>query len=148
MSLLLRRPMDSEADMQFTIAATEAGLLYADQLNNVAKSLNISRGQLSRWILPYDNNTRIDEQCSTPHSVLLNIPELIRDKMTERQIHYLVSGANSVRQLVKIKIADENDMEQARKALQLSMHFFSKLQEEASHMNLTPFELLQKLKSF
>lgn len=34
MSLLLRRPLDTEADMQYTIAATEAGLMYIEQVSS------------------------------------------------------------------------------------------------------------------
>ena len=33
-------------------------------------------------------------------------------KLTERQVHYLVAGANGVRKLVRIKIADDNDLDQ------------------------------------
>jgi len=51
-------------------------LLFIEQLNALAKSLGVLRGALSRWLLPYDHNTRIDEQCSTPHSVVDNMPEV------------------------------------------------------------------------
>ena len=44
-------------------------------MNTIAKTMNILRGALTRWLLPYDNNTRIDNQCSTPHSVVENMPE-------------------------------------------------------------------------
>ena len=111
------------------------------QLNSLAKSLNILRGTLSRWLLPYDNNTRIDEQCSTPHSVVDNMPEMVRGKISERQVHYLVAGANGVRRLVRIKIADDNDLEQARVALLTTINFFKKLQIEANKNNLTNFQL-------
>lgn len=39
-----------------------------------------------------------------------NVPSELRGKITERQVHYLVNGANNVRQLVRIKIADDNDL--------------------------------------
>ena len=116
-------------------------LLCIPQLNSLAKSLNILRGTLSRWLLPYDNNTRIDEQCSTPHSVVDNMPEIVRGRISERQVHYLVAGANGVRRLVRIKIADDNDLEQARVALQTTITFFKKLQVEATKNNLTNFQL-------
>ena len=110
---------------------------------SVAKSLNILRGTLSRWLLPYDNNTRIDEQCSTPHSVVENMPDALRGKLTERQVHYLVAGANSVRKLVRIKIADDNDLDQARRALKTALDFFRRLQEVAGRSDLTAWNLLQ-----
>jgi hypothetical protein len=142
-NLLLRKKICSEADIQYTVAAAEAGLMFTDQLNSVAKSLNVLRGTLSRWLLPYDNNTRIDEQCSTPHSVVEHIPEALKGKITERQIHYLVAGANSVRKLVRIKIADDNDLDQARQALKTAVDFFRRLSEDSTKHNITSWELLQ-----
>jgi hypothetical protein len=113
-------------------------------MNNIAKSLQVLRGALSRWILPFDNNTRIETQCSTPHSVVENMPDEFRGKLTERQVHYLVAGANGVRKLVRVKIADDNDLEQARKALQTINNFFKLLYTQANKEETTPFQLLLK----
>jgi hypothetical protein len=100
-------------DLQFPVCIhAEAGLIFMDELNRVAKSLNILRGTLSRWLLPYDNNTAISDQISNVHSVVDSMPDSIRGKLTEKEVHYLVSGLNSVRQLVRVKIADDNDLEQ------------------------------------
>jgi hypothetical protein len=63
--------------------------VYRYQMNAIAKNLSVLRGALSRWILPYDNNTRIESQCSTPHSVVENMPEEFRGKLTERQVRQL-----------------------------------------------------------
>jgi hypothetical protein len=60
--------------------------MFIEQLNTLAKSLNVLRGTLSRWLLPFDNNTRIDEQCSTPHSVVDKMPDIVRGKISERQV--------------------------------------------------------------
>ena len=85
-----------------------------DELNRVAKSLNILRGTLSRWLLPFDNNTAISDQASNFQSVVDSMPTSFRGKLTEKQVHYLVSGLNSVRQLIRVKIADDNDLEQVK----------------------------------
>ena len=61
-------------------------------------------------------------------------------------MHYLVSGANNVRRLVRIKIADDNDLEQARTALVTGASFFKMLQGEADELSLTSYELLLKMK--
>ncbi len=66
-SLLLRVPITNAEDLIYVEASAEAGLLFMSELDDVAKSLNILRGTLSRWLLPYDQNTRLDEQSSTPH---------------------------------------------------------------------------------
>ncbi len=56
-------------------------------------------------------------------------------------MHYLVAGANGVRRLVRIKIADDNDLEQAKVALLTTMNFFKKLQIESTKNNMTNFQL-------
>lgn len=117
-------------------------------MNSIAKTLNVLRGALSRWILPYDNNTRIDSQCSTPHSVVENMPDEFRGKLTERQVHYLVAGANGVRKLIRVKIADDNDLEQARKALKSTDMFFKALYHRAKQANMQPYKLLQMAEHF
>ena len=75
------------------------------------------------------------------------MPMALRGKLTEKQVHYLVSGANNVRKLVRIKIADDNDLEQARTALKTSVNFFKALQSEADVHSMTSFELLLKMQS-
>lgn len=117
-------------------------------MNTYAKTLQVLRGALSRWLLPYDNNTRIETQCSTPHSVVENMPDEFRGKLTERQVHYLVAGANEVRKLVRIKIADDNDLEQARQALKTTDAFFKKLYMRAKQLEMSPFDLLKKSGTF
>ena len=71
------------------------------------------------------------------------MPDALRGKLTERQVHYLVAGANSVRKLVRIKIADDNDLDQARRALKTALDFFRRLQEVAGRSDLTAWNLLQ-----
>ena len=142
--LLLQRPIANDEDLQYTVAAAEAGMMFTDQLSSAAKSLGVLRGALSRWLLPYDSSTRLDEQASTAHGVIDSMPDEFRGKLTERQVHYLVAGANSVRKLVRIKIADDNDLEQARQALKTAIAFFKTLQETSAQHSMTPFGLFEQ----
>lgn len=143
--LMLRKPINSDSDVNYTLAAAEAGLMFMEELDRVAKSLHILRGTLSRWLLPYDNNTAISDQASTVQSVVDAMPDSIRGKLTEKQVHYLVSGLNSVRQLIRVKIADDNDLEQARAALKTAADFLRRLQSEAekSEEGMSAYSLLQ-----
>lgn len=75
-------------------------------------------------------------------SVFVNMPEQLKGKLTERQVHYLVAGVNSVRKLVRIKIADDNDLDQARRAIKTTVDFFKDLQEIASKSDKNMFSIL------
>lgn len=72
------------------------------------------------------------------------MPEQIKGRIPERQVHYLVAGVNSVRRLIRIKIADDNDLEQAIRALKTTVNFFKELQEVATaHGVSNMYELLE-----
>jgi hypothetical protein len=101
------------------------------------------RGSLSRWLLPYDNNTAITDQISSVNSVVESMPDYLRGKLTEKQVNYLVSGVNGVRQLIRVKIADDNDLDQARVALQTAADFLKRLTTEADDCSMNAFELLR-----
>ncbi len=49
---MLRKPVESDEDIQYTLAAAEAGLIFMDALEAKSKKLGVLRGTLSRWILP------------------------------------------------------------------------------------------------
>ena len=114
------------------------------QLDNDAKSLGVLRGTLSRWLLPYDHNTRIDEQSSEVKAVMNNAPDSLKGKLNERRVHYLVQGANSVRKLVRIKIADDNDLDQAKTALITIVDFLKWLRQQAELASKTSYEFLRQ----
>lgn len=114
----------------------------------MAASLNINRGTLSRWLLPFDSNTSISDQQSDVNSVDSNTPPELKGKITVEQLKYLVSGVNGVRQLVRVKIADDNDLETATAAVRTTTEFLKRLMKAAQEMNdngqaTTPYELLQ-----
>ena len=118
------------------------------QLNHVATALKINRGMLSRWLLPFDVNTVITDQQSDFNSVDDKTPPELRGKLTPEQLKYLVSGVNGVRQLVRVKIADDNDLETATEAVRTTTIFLNRLKKAAAEMsangqNTTPHELLQ-----
>jgi hypothetical protein len=73
-----------------------------------------------------------------------NLPQGLRGKVTERQVRTLVTGANNVRQLVRIKIADDNDLEQAKRALVTAIDFFKLIQVQAEANDTTPYALLNE----
>lgn len=145
---LLRRPLNCDDDIRSTLAAAEAGLFFLDELNEVAASLKINRGTLSRWLLPFDTNTSIAEQSSDLSSVDENTPPELKGKITNEQLKFLVGGVNGVRQLVRVKIADDNDLETATAAVRTTTEFLTRLIKAAADMTengqiTTPHELLK-----
>ena len=52
-------------------------------------------------------------------------------------------GANSVRKLIRVKIADDNDLNQAKDSLLLKARFFRRVMKEAKESEAEPYKLLQ-----
>ena len=80
-------------------------------------------------------------------------PPELRGKITAEQLKYLVSGVNGVRQLVRVKIADDNDLETATAAVRTITEFLNRLKKAAQDMSdggqvTTPYELLQSHQFF
>ncbi|CAN0220865.1 unnamed protein product, partial [Ectocarpus sp. 8 AP-2014] len=64
---MLCHEVDCEESLQYTIEATEAGLVFMDKLEEKAQELGVLKGQLSRWLLPFNADTSVEEQqAATP----------------------------------------------------------------------------------
>jgi len=141
---LLRNPVRSAQEMSFTLAAAEAGLLFLDHLEAKAQELGVLRGTLSRWILPFaEEGQSVEGQRSFAREVMTSLPPAVKQKLSDKEVNYLVKGANSVRRLIRVKIADDNDLNQAKESLLITARFFKRVLGEASDLNTEPYELLK-----
>jgi hypothetical protein len=145
---LLRRPINNDEDIMHSLNCAEAGIQFLEELDRVAESNNMNRGTISRWLLPFDTSTSITDQASTFSSVEQSTPEELKGKITTEQLSYLVNGVNGIRQLVRVKIADDNDLETAKEAVKTTAQFLKRLQSAADELvasgqSTTPFDLLR-----
>ena len=72
------------------------------------------------------------------------MPADVRRQLGDKDVGYLVKSANSVRRLIRVKIADDNDLNTARDALATAARFFRRVTEEACARGLEPAELLAR----
>ncbi|CAM9383620.1 unnamed protein product [Discosporangium mesarthrocarpum] len=72
------------------------------------------------------------------------VPPEVEGRLERTEISELVKGANALRQLVRVKIADDEDLHTAKRALLVCVEFIIGLREEATQGNgSTPFSLLR-----
>jgi hypothetical protein len=141
---LLRNPVRSTQEMSCALAAAEAGLLFLDHLEAKARELGVLRGTLSRWILPFaEEGQSVEGQRSFAREVMTSLPPAVKQKLSDKEVNYLVKGANSVRRLIRVKIADDNDLNQAKESLLITARFFKRVLGEANDLNIEPYELLK-----
>ena len=128
---VLRSQISCEEDLHYTLGAAEAGLLFMEQIEIMAKQCGCSKGALSRFVLPFDTDTQIAEQ-ATFNKVGWSVSNSqFAGKISDRDLNYLVQGANSMRRLVRIKVADDNDLETAAAALKMTTEFLKRTVEDA-----------------
>ena len=107
----------------------------------------MSKGKLSRWLLPFDSNTNINDQSArrppSPRTqahfreIDARVPAAQKETMMQR--------ATQLRGFVRVKLADDNDLEQARKAMQMTQDFCQRLHAVARSKGVTPFQMWQQL---
>jgi len=114
-----------------------------DQLEEKAAELNILRGTLSRLLLPYNEGTAAATQRANTPSAGDSPLDKVMDIQTRRK---MVERANDLRGLVRVKIADDADLDQARAAVHETNTFFDRLARYAARKDKGQFEILQTLR--
>jgi len=125
-----------------TLAKAERCLGFLRNLADYADRLGMRKGQLSKLLLPFDENTDSNKQASSASA--LGSQEL-EGRLTDEVRQELVSDAITLRGLVRVKVADCADAEQARQALRLVADFLVGLQTFAGDLGRTTTSVLREL---
>ena len=117
------------------------------KLESLAAQLAVPKGKLSRWLLPFDSNTNINDQSARrPPSPRTQAHfREIDARVPAVQKEAMIKDATELRGFVRVKLADDNDLEQARKAMEMTQNFCKHLDAVAQQKGITPFELWQQL---
>lgn len=139
---LLRRPIQNAEDMKTTWQNAMKGVAFLQELNETAAELGVQPGTLSRWLLPYDNQTSLADQAATaPPLGSSDLDGL----MSHPQRRRLVSEAVGLRSLIRVKIADNADLEQALASVQAIDKFMYRVKQTATETNVSAYDLFQQL---
>lgn len=118
----------------------EEGLRFLDGLASVAERVGVTSGVVSRWVLPFDSETDANDQanCKVQH-----VPE--SEALTPGERDDLTVGALSVRRLVRVKMADDNDLKQAKCALECIAKFHKRVVTIAEHRGQSVDDTLRRV---
>jgi len=134
--------MYSDAAIEQTSVRSEEGLRFLDRLESCAQRLRIRKGALSRMLLPFDNETSSNDQASS--AIALGSQEL-EGLLSNEERGELVAKAVSLRRLIRVKVADCADVEQAREGLKLTVSFLQALKRMASEEQRSMASVLRDL---
>ena len=152
-SFLLRRKIASDADVEEVEAALTAGSHVLRRLDALAKQFGIRRGELVQCLLPFNTNTSASEQGSVAEGQMKKAFEALRDKnpdvdlatFGEEEHKVMVREAVGLRQLARVKLADDADLDMARQATNEAAAFFNLLRSYARKLERTLFSCLAEL---
>jgi len=141
---LLRSPdvRDAQA-LNNTRQAAEDGVAYVEEVKTVAQRLKIRGGALSKMLLPYGEETSTLEQAHASNRA--EYERLEELGLPEQRARELVDKALAARSLVRVKVADDNDLEQMLLACGELRDFFDDLEAHARREGMGAFEVFATL---
>jgi hypothetical protein len=141
---LLRSPdvRDAQA-LNNTRQAAEDGVAYVEEVKTVAQRLKIRGGALSKMLLPYGEETSTLEQAHASNRA--EYERLEELGLPEQRARELVDKALAARSLVRVKVADDNDLEQMLLACGELRDFFDDLEAHARQKGEGAFEVFATL---
>ena len=141
---LLRSPdVRDAAALENTRRAAEDGVAYVEEVKTVAQRLKIRGGALSKMLLPYGEETSTLEQAHTSNRA--EYERLEELGLPEQRARELVDKALAARSLVRVKVADDNDLEQMLLACGELRDFFDDLEAHARREGAGAFDVFATL---
>ena len=148
LTFLLRSEMSSVRAFHHTQKVATESLKFLSKLTEIAQSMGVLRGTLSRALLPFDSNTSVSDQANTAGVRLKSPHQRLLSSIDFKTQQTMKCQAIALRQLVKVKIADDADLDQAKSALLTVQSFCSDCQTHCSINDMKLKDMLQKLKEF
>ncbi|GMI11083.1 hypothetical protein TrVE_jg3330 [Triparma verrucosa] len=127
---LLRKPPMQAADIERVVSEAKQGIYFLETLDAESQRLGMLRGALSRCVLPYDENTSTLDQANVANGPALQ-SDLDKVDLGEGVMNRMRDGAIALRGLIRVKIADDNDLDLAAVALKDVVDFFALLKKAA-----------------
>jgi len=140
---VLKMPLGSEDEVDAVGQSVDDGLWFLGEVARLSKESGHSRGAVSRMILPYHANTAV----STQRAEIVDADNSPLGEMVDRSVlAKLAEAANALRGLVRVKVADDADLDSAKRAVVLVEKFLANLRAFAVQMGKNRTECFQVIK--
>ena len=103
------------------------------------------RENLARQIV---ENKRLNAAAEGSHQVMFDVQRQIEEKEIEiarAEVERMQALAVAMRKLIRVKIADDADLDQARSAVDVLLGFFENLATASAARGVSEFEMLRAL---
>lgn len=147
LQFLLRDGVDifwDDKHINRTATTVDECLKLIESIESYAVQLRMRKGAISRMLLPFDTETDSNDQASSAAQAPLGSKEL-NGLIPDEERRTMVQTAIKLRRLVRVKVADCNDMEQAKEALRLADDFLRDLKRVAEEEQCKMTAILRDL---
>mmetsp|Transcript_24515 Transcript_24515/g.61694 ORF Transcript_24515/g.61694 Transcript_24515/m.61694 type:complete len:1090 (+) Transcript_24515:99-3368(+) len=108
-----------------TTGRAKSGLQWVHDVEHYAKTNGLMKGKLSRMLLPFNKDTDAKNQANVKSD--LGSPELDHTNIPLETRREMVREALNVRRFLRVKVADDADMDLLKDSLSLILAFFQNL---------------------
>lgn len=144
---LLRDGLDAfwdDAAITATARKAEECVDFLQKLEEAATRLGVRKGALSRMLLPFNSETNSGDQADSALESALGSHEL-DGLMSDDERRELVASAVMLRKLIRVKVADCADVDQAHASLRVLISFLQDLRRTAESEQRSMTSLLREL---
>ncbi|CAD7946764.1 unnamed protein product [Amoebophrya sp. A25] len=121
------KAVDSETELEKTLQSAKDGLQWVADVEHFSQKCGIMKGRLSRLLLPFNKDTDAKDQANIKSD--LGSPELDALKIPMETRKQMVRQALKVRKFLRVKVADDADMDLLKDSLQLILAFMQNLHQ-------------------
>ena len=123
---------------------------FFQELSSVANKMGLARGRLLRLVLPFDENTSSNDQSNVNVGTAQSDEEQLVYLASQRGISPLImtklrNEAVKLRSLIRVKMADESDLQQAIMASTLLMQFCDAVKDQSASNGVSCANVLASL---
>ena len=149
---MLRSVPTSDSAFRALVATTSAENInnFESSLCEVAERCSIPRGKLLRVILPFDENTSSNDQAAAQKNARSAAVAGLEKAMgaspaTSHVLDTLQSQATDLRKTIRVKMADEADLQQAMQATKQLQKFCSDVESYSKEIGKSPLSIVQSI---
>jgi hypothetical protein len=146
--LVLQSVPRSQEDWDVMNDTIRAAPAFFQSLASTSKQMAIARGALIRQVLPFDESTSSNDQASTGFDS--GLAELVtsgeKHGVSTQVMVDLRARALEIRKLIRVKMADEADLDQAIQAVAIVEKFCDMITERSHLEGVPPIEIVGLLR--
>eukprot|EP01013_Petalomonas_cantuscygni_P028392 TRINITY_DN52235_c0_g1_i1.p1 TRINITY_DN52235_c0_g1~~TRINITY_DN52235_c0_g1_i1.p1 ORF type:complete len:165 (+),score=26.37 TRINITY_DN52235_c0_g1_i1:42-536(+) len=142
---LLRKPADDADSFRTVRDVVQTGLRCFELLDREAVRLGMRRGALSQILLPYHENMSANDQSSAAD--VASAVSALDGRMDAAVVEDMVRGLAAFRALVRVKVADDRDVDQASRAARMLVEFCDGVAQAADAKGTSPGDVFSEVKA-